>query len=149
MCRNILDRSMAIGVAERQQPLSVSSATKQSATAGCATPAEEPWSTLFELSNTSPNALGARERAKLEGILARLTSPYESERATAALFANAFLAKYGLTWSHLVSLLEPMLETAGASAGTLGDGHHGSSDRAGGYRARRAGSPGQALDVVA
>ena len=53
-------------------------------------------------------ALTPRERARLAGILARLASPYESERAAAGLLASAFVAKHGLTWADLTGLLGPM-----------------------------------------
>lgn len=54
--------------------------------------------------------LSPREGTRLEGILARLASPYESERAAAALLASAFVAKHGLTWSHLTALLQPVAD---------------------------------------
>lgn len=52
-------------------------------------------------------ALTPRERARLAGILARLASPYESERAAAGLLASAFIAKHGLAWADLATLVQP------------------------------------------
>jgi len=60
-------------------------------------------------------ALTPRERARLAGILARLASPYESERAAAGLLASAFVAKHGLTWADLTSALAPVQEAPEAS----------------------------------
>ena len=60
-------------------------------------------------------ALTPRERARLAGILARLASPYESERAAAGLLASAFVAKHGLTWADLTTLLQPLPEASTAS----------------------------------
>jgi hypothetical protein len=88
--------------------------------------------------------LSPRERARLEGILARLASPFESERAAAALLASAFVARHDLTWSHLTMLLQPVPEAAPqpqASYGRTGD--------TGRYRPARADAHGQALNVVA
>jgi hypothetical protein len=145
---NILGRTMTIGVPGRRQSRSVPSTASQSAITGCATSPENVLSALPDRSIASLHALSHRERAKLEGILARLASPYESERATAALFASEFLTKHGLTWSHLVGLLEPTRSAVGAPTGAVRKRDHGGDDKAGGYRARR-GSLGQALDVVA
>ena len=52
--------------------------------------------------------LTPRERARLAGILARLSSPYESERAAAGLLASAFVAKHGLAWADLTTSLQPL-----------------------------------------
>lgn len=57
-------------------------------------------------------ALTPRERARLAGILARLASPYESERAAAGLLASAFVEKHGLTWTDLTAVLQPIPEAA-------------------------------------
>ena len=54
-----------------------------------------------------------RERARLSGILARLASPYDGERAAAGLLASAFVAKHGLAWADLTATLQP---AAGVSA---------------------------------
>lgn len=51
---------------------------------------------------------GPREQARLAHILARLASPFENERAIAALLATAFLARHGLTWSDLSALPQPV-----------------------------------------
>ena len=60
-------------------------------------------------------ALTPRERARLAGILARLASPYESERAAAGLLASAFVTKHGLTWADLTTLLQPLPGASTAS----------------------------------
>ena len=60
-------------------------------------------------------ALTPRESARLAGILARLASPYESERAAAGLLASAFVAKHGLTWTDLATLVRPLPEAPAAS----------------------------------
>jgi hypothetical protein len=52
-------------------------------------------------------ALTPRERARLSGILARLASPYDGERAAAGLLASAFVAKRGLAWADLTVTLQP------------------------------------------
>lgn len=56
-------------------------------------------------------ALTPRERVRLAGILARLASPYESERAAAGLLASAFVAKHSLTWADLATQLRPLPDT--------------------------------------
>ena len=92
------------------------------------------------------HALTPRERNRLEGILARLASPYESERATAALLASAFVTRHALTWSHLTSLLQP-LPHAAVPAALAPNPPHGSKAEARLYCQPRAGSQGQALDL--
>ena len=52
-------------------------------------------------------ALTPRERTRLAGILSRLSSPFESERAAAGLLATAFIEKHGLAWADLTSLPRP------------------------------------------
>ena len=58
-------------------------------------------------------SLTPRERTRLAGILSRLASPFESERAAAGLLATAFIEKHGLAWEDLTSLPCP---TPAASA---------------------------------
>ncbi len=65
--------------------------------------------------NARIEALTPRERARLAGILARLASPYESERAAAGLLASAFVEKHGLTWADLTAILQPIPEAPAAS----------------------------------
>ena len=55
-------------------------------------------------------ALTPRERARLAGILARLSSPYDGERAAAGLLASTFIAKHGMTWVDLTTFLQPVSE---------------------------------------
>lgn len=57
-------------------------------------------------------ALTPRERAKLSGILARLASPYDGERAAAGLLASAFVTKHGLAWADLTATLQPAARTS-------------------------------------
>ena len=58
-------------------------------------------------------ALTQREQRRLARILARLASPFDGERAAAALLASAFLANHGLSWSDVtgqtLSATEPAL----------------------------------------
>ncbi|MBV9749273.1 MAG: hypothetical protein JO157_10700 [Acetobacteraceae bacterium] len=61
--------------------------------------------------NAKIEALTPRERARLAGILARLASSFESERAAAGLLASAFVEKHGLTWADLTSILQPIPES--------------------------------------
>ena len=93
-------------------------------------------------------ALTARERARLAGILARLASPYESERAAAGLLASAFVAKHGLTWVDLTTLLRPLPEAPAASDGSSlrQDRRRGSGKGWRGFCRRRLVQLGQALD---
>jgi len=56
-----------------------------------------------------------REKARLSSILARLTSPYDGERAAAGLLASAFVAKHGLAWADLTATLQPAIEVSIAS----------------------------------
>jgi hypothetical protein len=96
-----------------------------------------PDQTVAELQALSP-----RERTRLEGILARLASPYESERAAAGLLASAFVAKHGLTWSHLTSLLQPVADATWVPAPKPGAAEwHG-------YGGTPPTRQGQALDLL-
>lgn len=56
--------------------------------------------------------LAPSERSRLVAILAMLSSPYEGERATAALFATSFLASHKLMWADLTGLLQPVPKPA-------------------------------------
>jgi hypothetical protein len=53
-------------------------------------------------------ALSARERSRLAGILSRLSSSFDSERAAAGLLATAFVNKHNLMWSDLTEMLRPL-----------------------------------------
>ena len=91
--------------------------------------------------------LTPRERARLAGILARLASPFESERAAAGLLASAFVAKHGLTWADLTILLQPL---SGASTASDEPSPRPDRRRSGkgwrGFCRRRLVLLGQALD---
>jgi hypothetical protein len=63
------------------------------------------------------SSLALGEQARLAGILSRLSSPYEHERATAGLLASAFVAKHDLIWSDLITLLRPLPRAIVASNG--------------------------------
>ncbi len=94
-------------------------------------------------------ALTPRERARLAGILARLASPYESERAAAGLLASAFVAKHGLTWADLTSFLGPMPgapDASGESPRPKQERRRGSGKGWRGFCRRRLVLLGQALD---
>jgi hypothetical protein len=92
--------------------------------------------------NARLHALSVRERARLAAILARLASPYESERAAAGLLASAFVAKHDLTWSHLTSLLQPL-----AAAPDVRPPNRGAAEWHG-YRGTPPSKQGQALDLL-
>ncbi len=68
----------------------------------------------YRVANAKIEALTPRERSRLAGILARLASPFESERAAAGLLASAFVAKHGLTWADLTAVLQPLPEARAA-----------------------------------
>jgi hypothetical protein len=53
-------------------------------------------------------ALSPRERSRLAGILSRLSSSFDSERAAAGLLATAFVTRHNLTWSDLTEMLRPL-----------------------------------------
>jgi hypothetical protein len=52
----------------------------------------------------------------LAGILSRLSSSFESERAAAGLLATAFVAKHNLKWSDLAELLQPLPDLPATAA---------------------------------
>ena len=51
--------------------------------------------------------LSVAERTRLTRILAMLASPHDGERASAAFLASAFVAKHGLAWGDVTTLLRP------------------------------------------
>jgi hypothetical protein len=55
-------------------------------------------------------ALSPRERSRLAGILSRLSSSFDGERAAAGLLATAFVTKHNLTWSDLTEMPAPVAE---------------------------------------
>lgn len=105
-------------------------------------------------------ALTPREKARLGGILARLASPYDGERAAAGLLASAFVAKRGLAWADLAETLQPAAKAPAAPKETAPEPspeepspgrdrrRHGSKTWRGFCR-RRPATPGQALDRLA
>src|SRR4051794_18168802 len=60
--------------------------------------------------------LSRREQTRLAAILARLSSPFENERAAAGLLATAFVNKHNLMWSDVVDTLRPMTDLPAVSA---------------------------------
>jgi hypothetical protein len=64
-----------------------------------------PGQTEPRLTKAGPATLTARERTRLAGILARLSSPFENERAAAGLLASAFMDRHGIGWSDLIDVL--------------------------------------------
>jgi len=95
--------------------------------------------------------LTPREKARLSGILARLASPHDGERAAAGLLASAFVAKRGLAWADLVETLQPAAKAPAAPEEPppgRDRRRHGSRTWRGFCRRRRV-PPGQALDHLA
>ena len=60
-------------------------------------------------------ALSPRERSTLAGILSRLSSSFDGERAAAGLLATAFVAKHNLMWCDLIEMLRPLPELSATS----------------------------------
>jgi hypothetical protein len=95
-----------------------------------------------------PPELSPGERTRLAGILSRLASPFDSERATAALLASAFVAKHNLTWSHLATLPQPLPNTAAVVPGPHPSLQHDGAAHLRCYRQVHPASQGQALDLL-
>jgi hypothetical protein len=55
--------------------------------------------------NAAP--LTPRERARLVGVLSRLESPFDGERAAAALLAARLVRSVGLTWEDIIAVDRP------------------------------------------
>ncbi len=93
-------------------------------------------------------ALTPRERARLSGILARLASPYDGERAAAALLASAFVAKRGLAWADLTATLQPAARapTVPKKPSPGQERRRNGSKTWRGFCRRRLVSPGQVLN---
>jgi hypothetical protein len=95
-------------------------------------------------------ALSSREKARLAGILSRLASSFDNERAAAGLLATAFIDKHGLTWPEVIDALQPVRPTPPpqidppASRGRRRGGDKGWR----GYCRRRSVRRGAALDVA-
>ena len=101
----------------------------------------------FDLSKF--RALTPRERTRLVGILTRLTSTHSGERAAAGLLAGAFLARHGLTWADLTTLLLPSANASAASDPLPGPDRRRRGGRPWrGYCRRRLVRLGQALDCL-
>ncbi len=92
--------------------------------------------------------LTPRERTRLVAILTRLTSPYGGERAAAGLLASAFIARHGLTWEDLTTLLRPLPEAPATlhEPPPKQDRRHRDGWTWQGYCRRRLKRLGQALD---
>lgn len=108
---------------------------------------------------TVEGLLDPAERKRLASILSRLASPFEGERATAALLASGFIARHKLEWDDLDALLrpaqadapDPALAHAPDPALAAPSDRRRSSPRLtwrGYCRRRRSGSLGQQLDVM-
>lgn len=52
--------------------------------------------------------LSQAEWTRLTGVLARLSSSHDGERAAAALLASAFVKRHGLAWTDVVASLQPV-----------------------------------------
>ena len=88
-----------------------------------------------------------RERVRLSGILARLASPYEGERAAAGLLASTFVAKHGLTWADLTAPLQLAAEASAVpKEPSPGRDRRRSSKTWRGFCQRRLAPPGQVLN---
>ena len=95
-------------------------------------------------------ALTPREKARLSGILARLASPYDGERAAAGLLASAFVAKHGLAWADLTETLQPAAKAAAApEAPSPGLDRRRGNRPWRGFCRRRPVTPGQVLNHLA
>jgi hypothetical protein len=97
------------------------------------------------------SVLTPRERARLAGILSRLSSSFESERAAAGLLASAFITKHGLAWSDLTLALQTRSMPAQPAAPT--DPRRERRNSLGrwwqGYCRRRPAAPGHTLSRLA
>ncbi len=91
--------------------------------------------------------LSPAERTKLGAIMSRLASPYDGERAAAGLLASAFVARHGLAWPDLPSLLQPVPKTPTATDAAPADRRRSTGKEWRGYNRRRATPPGQALNL--
>lgn len=60
---------------------------------------------------SAPSTLTSAERARLVGILGRLGSDHDGERAAAGLLASRLLNGKGLTWDTLISTAEAPPDT--------------------------------------
>jgi hypothetical protein len=93
--------------------------------------------------------LDTRERDRLAAILSRLSSPYDNERAAAGLLASVFVARHGLEWLDLTSLLLPIRRTTimQAAPGQQQDRRSSGSREWSGYCRRRRSQPGETLNL--
>ena len=102
------------------------------------------------LGHSATGSLAPSEQVRLAGILSRLASPFEGERAPAAVLASAFVARQHLQWSDLgvfarAEAIDPVaVEPPRQSERRAGPGHPGWR----GYCRRRRTYVGQSLDVV-
>jgi len=98
----------------------------------------------------SEEPLAPRERIRLAGILSRLSSPYETERATAGLLASAFIAKHDMAWADLTLFLHafPKPSVTSGSPRSQQDRRHGGRKDWRGYCRRRRMTSGYVLDLV-
>lgn len=100
-------------------------------------------------------ALTPRERARLSGILARLASPYDGERAAAGLLASAFVAKHGLAWADLTGTPQPAASAPASAPAAPKEPLPGQERRRNGSKTwrgfcrRRRVPPGQVLNHLA
>jgi hypothetical protein len=98
--------------------------------------------------------LSPRERSRLAGILSRLSSSFDSERAAAGLLATAFVTKHNLMWSDLTEMLRPLPDLPATAVNpeskpdsqTKHDRRRGGKQWRGYCRRRRSGR-GAALDL--
>jgi hypothetical protein len=95
--------------------------------------------------------LSAREQARLAGILSRLASSFEGERAAAGLLATAFLTRHDLGWTDLIDGLRPVSQEPPDPIGPPAkrDRRRLGNNFWRGYCRRRSISRGNALDLAA
>jgi hypothetical protein len=96
-------------------------------------------------------SLDPREQDRLAAILSRLSSPYENERATAGLLASVFVARHGLMWLDLTTLLLPIRRALVAPVGSCPqlDRRRSGAEEWRGYCRRRRAPAGSIVNLFA
>ena len=94
-------------------------------------------------------ALSPREKARLAGILSRLASSFDNERAAAGLLATAFIDRHKLSWPEVIEALQPAgpRSPPQAAAPTRRGRRRGGNKSWQGYDRRRAICRGASVDV--
>jgi hypothetical protein len=94
-------------------------------------------------------ALSSREKVRLAGILSRLASSFDNERAAAGLLATAFISKHSLTWPEVIDALQPACHVPPLQVDPPASRRRRAGGDKGwrGYCRRRSMCRGEALDV--